>query len=89
MKWILIVSTLIGSDVDPKLFAAREQCMAAAAEFVRLHRGYVWVDRHREFGREFGDFDYLVMRTVECSPADPADAVPPPYLVPTPRQPKS
>ena len=57
------------------LFATHDQCMVAAAEFMRSHHGYVWVDRPHEFG----DFDYLVMRTVECRPADPADAVGPPY----------
>ena len=69
------------------LFASHEQCMAAAAEFVKWNRGYEWVDRPREFG----DFDYLVMRaTVECSPADPADTVLPPYrIIPTPDRSKS
>ena len=86
IKWILIVSTLIGSDAEPMLFATHEQCMAAAAEFVQTNQGYVWVDRPSEFG----DFDYLVMRTVECSPADPADAVGPPYrFAPTPDESKS
>lgn len=86
MKWILIVSAFTWWDPDPMLFATHEQCMAAAAEFVKTNRGYVWVDRPQGFG----DFDYLVMRTVECSPADPADAVGPPYrFAPTPDESKS
>ena len=85
MKWILIVSTLIGTEVDPILFATHEQCMAAAAHFVTTNQGYVWVDRPAGYE----DFDYLVRRTVECRPADPTDAVGPPYrFAPAPDQPK-
>ena len=45
MKWLLVVSALLGTDVDPMLFATEAECMGAAKAFVEANPGWEWLDR--------------------------------------------
>ena len=80
MKWLLLVSALLGTDVDPMLFATEAECMAAAAAVAEANPGWEWLDRPGAAS----ELRQLVARNIiECVGAEDeaADAV----LIPVPK----